>query len=142
MIVTALYTWCTTHFLSSSDADSSLKKSTLSLFSTKKGVKLQLSYKENIYQTICLTFCDTFISSYSRIEYEHHLLQYSCPSFFDIMLVHFETKETTDEDTSSILDETPQPINTSALTANNKHIQPLISRQLLYSTVSACRISP
>ena len=113
-----------------------------SLGRNQKGVALQLLHKENVHQTIYLALHDVFMSSYPEIGHELHLLKCSCLSLFDMVLVHFEIKETTDEDTSSILDKTPQPIHASVPTANDKHIQPFISRQLLYSAVSACELPP
>ena len=108
----------------------------------QKGVELQLLHKENICQTIHLALRDTFMLSYPEIKHELHLLQCSCPSLFDMVLAHFETKETTNEDTSSILNETPWPIHASVPTADDKHIQSFISRQLSYSAVSARGLPP
>ena len=72
----------------------------------QKGVELQLLYKENVHQTIRLALHDIFISSYPGIGHELHLLQCFCPNLFNIVLAYFETKETTDENTSNIFDET------------------------------------
>ena len=108
----------------------------------QKGVELQLLHKENICQTIHLALRDTFMLSYSGIEHELYLLQCSCLNLFNTMLTHFEIKKTIDEDISSILDETLQLIHTSIPTADDKHIQSFISRQLSYSVVSAHELPP